>query len=325
MKKFFGAQSTLEFIMLLILVLAGIFVMGPYVVRAVNAYMHSWESSADQSNSMVQIPPWELDPNQLMPCNLVNCDGYDGNNCTVGINRQNCCMYIYKYNDFNNAQSCQSAGGGCTKKSTAQAGVSCCNISHNAGNHNHLCSYGGYSGIFDQNPGDPVYGGAWGEDKCDCQNTPPPDPCENCTGGTANGYCDTNENNTSCPYDPNNGKFCDCGCGNGHCDHTETATSCPADCSYCAGTTLCAGHQGTDDQGSPYQTCVSGHGNNQSGQSCCIWRRPFSCNNSTHQCVLPPGATRTCIKRDMIDNYYYLYGSNIYDYKLSCANNGWCN
>lgn len=62
MKKFFQAQSTLELIMVIILVLAGIFVMGPYVVRSVNAYMRSWEISVSQANSNPNVA---LNPSEI--------------------------------------------------------------------------------------------------------------------------------------------------------------------------------------------------------------------------------------------------------------------
>ncbi|HOD12860.1 MAG TPA: hypothetical protein PLO93_03820 [Candidatus Omnitrophota bacterium] len=62
MKKVFQAQSTLELIMVIILVLAGIFVMGPYVVRSVNAYMRSWEISVSQANSNPNVA---LNPSEI--------------------------------------------------------------------------------------------------------------------------------------------------------------------------------------------------------------------------------------------------------------------
>lgn len=77
MKKFFQAQSTLELIMVIILVLVGIIVMGPYVVRSVNAYMRSWEISASQANSNpnVILNPSEIPggaPPTVMTCGHPN-------------------------------------------------------------------------------------------------------------------------------------------------------------------------------------------------------------------------------------------------------------
>ncbi|MCX5681549.1 MAG: hypothetical protein NT079_04645 [Candidatus Omnitrophica bacterium] len=55
-KKILLAQSTLEFMMIIILVIAGVVVMGPYVIRSVNAYMRSWEIAADQARFNPNVP-----------------------------------------------------------------------------------------------------------------------------------------------------------------------------------------------------------------------------------------------------------------------------
>lgn len=62
MKKNFRAQSPLEFMMIIILVILGVVVMGPYVIRSVNAYMRSWEISVAQANHNpnVMLAPWEV-------------------------------------------------------------------------------------------------------------------------------------------------------------------------------------------------------------------------------------------------------------------------
>ena len=97
MKKFFRAQSTLEFIMILILVLAGILVMGPYVIRSVNAYMRSWEISAEQTkhNPNVALLPQDLDPNISPPetCEDVVCSDYSYDSCPTG--GLQCCLKYY--------------------------------------------------------------------------------------------------------------------------------------------------------------------------------------------------------------------------------------
>lgn len=321
MKKFFGAQSTLEFIMLLILVIAGIFIMGPYVVRAVNAYMRSWEASVEQSkHSMVQIPPWEIDPNQLMPCSLVNCSGYDGDNCTAGINRKNCCVWVRKYFDQNYPNpggpgTCQLVltAEGCASKSSAQLpGAGCCNIAHNAGHHNHLCCYNGASGIFNSGPG---AGGEYCEDKCDC-NMASPNPCANCNAGTCNQVCNTNEN-YSCP---------DCACGNGHCEWMETAANCPADCATGCNYSNCVNYN-TNESG-----CVS-QGNDSQGNKCCVFVKKSKCGGSS--CSTPDGTS--CLPRANALNacrglapgsVLWITGSQKCANKLSCQmndpnNTGW--
>ncbi len=49
MKKIKKAQTTLEYAMIIMLVILSIVVMGPYVIRSVNAHMRSWEVSTDQA------------------------------------------------------------------------------------------------------------------------------------------------------------------------------------------------------------------------------------------------------------------------------------
>lgn len=96
MRKFFSAQSTLEFIMLLILVLAGIFVMGPYVIRSVNAYMRSWEIAAsDAQHKLVSASQFSVCGNGVCEPgeNNFNCpaDCYCGNGtCDPGESYPSC-------------------------------------------------------------------------------------------------------------------------------------------------------------------------------------------------------------------------------------------
>lgn len=101
MKKFLNAQSTLEFIMILILVLAGIVVMGPYVIRSVNAYMRSWEISADQArhSPLVQLNPATssscgngiCEPGESNSNCIQDCPSFCGNSfCDVGETDANC-------------------------------------------------------------------------------------------------------------------------------------------------------------------------------------------------------------------------------------------
>jgi len=103
MKKFFRAQSTLEFIMIIILVLTGIFVMGPYVIRSVNAYMHSWEISAEQArnNPNVQLNPWEMPGGPPPPPTCAtDCSACDENECDNEAPR---CMVLEYFQDIGGA------------------------------------------------------------------------------------------------------------------------------------------------------------------------------------------------------------------------------
>jgi len=102
MKKLFRAQSTLEFMMIIILVLAGIFVMGPYVIRSVNAYLHSWEVSSEQArNQPADILSYN--PHALFLCEFVDCQSrmseWDCSGKAVNFNTEDagCCVWIQPY------------------------------------------------------------------------------------------------------------------------------------------------------------------------------------------------------------------------------------
>ncbi len=84
MKKPFRAQSTLEFIMITILVLAGIVVMGPYVIRSVNAYMRSWEISAEQAQHDYSVSA------NVSGCSSVTCEGLAHDSCCLSLD---CCYW----------------------------------------------------------------------------------------------------------------------------------------------------------------------------------------------------------------------------------------
>ncbi len=96
MKKLFQAQSTLELIMVIILVLAGIFVMGPYVVRSVNAYMRSWEISVSQANSNpnVALDPSEIPGSVPPPPPPIHCNLYS-NPTDCGSHSE--CMWVLEH------------------------------------------------------------------------------------------------------------------------------------------------------------------------------------------------------------------------------------
>ncbi len=63
------AQSTLEYIMIIVTVLAAVTVMIPYVFRGVNAYMRSWEVSVQEARHDVgqEVSAWIIDGAEAPP------------------------------------------------------------------------------------------------------------------------------------------------------------------------------------------------------------------------------------------------------------------
>lgn len=57
-------QNTLEYTTIILVVAAGIIVMGPYVIRSVNAHFKSWE---DAVNDAVNDPMEEASPSEIPP------------------------------------------------------------------------------------------------------------------------------------------------------------------------------------------------------------------------------------------------------------------
>ncbi|MDD3374198.1 MAG: hypothetical protein PHY73_00550 [Candidatus Omnitrophica bacterium] len=89
-----NAQSPLEYIMIIIAVIASITAMGPYVIRGVNAYMRSWEISAEQTqrDTRARLNAWEVpgaEPPLSVECGYFSTDqsgckaavGEDGSRC----------------------------------------------------------------------------------------------------------------------------------------------------------------------------------------------------------------------------------------------------
>lgn len=58
------AQNVLEYTTLILVVAAGIIVMGPYVIRSVNAHFKSWE---DAVNDATNDPMEEADLSDIPP------------------------------------------------------------------------------------------------------------------------------------------------------------------------------------------------------------------------------------------------------------------
>lgn len=85
------AQSIVEYVLLVTLVAVGIIVMGPYVIRAVNAHLKSWDDVVEDSYSDPFIKgPHDFPPpeckcvDEKVGCGLGNCSAtemYYRNNC----------------------------------------------------------------------------------------------------------------------------------------------------------------------------------------------------------------------------------------------------
>jgi len=236
MKKPFRAQSTLEFIMIIILVLAGIVVMGPYVIRSVNAYMKSWETSSSQArhDTTTAITPWQFDPNSIIPCDFVNCDASSNNigicntsissACTSTTEKARCCTYV---------QNFECVGGGSGSPGTCDmVGCQC--------TQRELAIYGGVNST--TTPPTPIL------PLCTHDLYPPGNPdattsCSDknaCTGCT----CDNCSAPSSCGFQPccnqicEDTESCECSdcrkvCNDGVCNHCEKAVPI-TDPSFCA-------------------------------------------------------------------------------------------
>lgn len=125
MKKFPRAQSTLELIMVIILVLAGIIVMGPYVIRGVNAYMRSWEIAVDQANSNpnVEINPWEVPGSTTPTPPTLDCSSFENNSGDCEVNNGLLdCTWVTWYHDT--GDDCLEITN-CANTENLQAGVDC--------------------------------------------------------------------------------------------------------------------------------------------------------------------------------------------------------
>ena len=126
MKNTARSQSTLEFIMIIILVLAGVIVMGPYVIRSVNAYMRSWEISASQSKQdlSVRIQPWELPGGPPPP--TLTCGDYDNSSsdCTANNGSLDCTWVKEWFSNGDPNEPC-SAVTHCAETENLTAGEDC--------------------------------------------------------------------------------------------------------------------------------------------------------------------------------------------------------
>ncbi|MFA6379310.1 MAG: hypothetical protein WCX16_05990 [Candidatus Omnitrophota bacterium] len=127
MKKPFRAQSTLEFMMIIILVLAGVVIMGPYVIRSVNAYMRSWENAASQaqSNPSVVLEPWEI-PGGPPPPPPPTCEDFEDNpsDCEMNNGQLDCTWVQRWYSSGDPNQPCWVVED-CAETANLEAGIDC--------------------------------------------------------------------------------------------------------------------------------------------------------------------------------------------------------
>ena len=82
-KKKLAGQHTIEYIILLTLIMAGIIVMSPYVIRSWNANLKGWEDSVVDSQ---EDPFLEAGPITIQGCDP---SGWEDQGCNFGI-AQNC-------------------------------------------------------------------------------------------------------------------------------------------------------------------------------------------------------------------------------------------
>lgn len=242
MRKPFRAQSTLEFIMIIILVLAGVIVMGPYVIRSVNAYLRSWEVSSEQARNQ----PADIDPYTPVLsgdfCEIFGCTTVYNFACT-GPNSE-VCDYTGLFND---------------KKMLREIAVS------------QYCT-----GNMIPNDPDTV---EFCDDRHACWNKCEAVGSGCCTG-KPDGSCSPPTSMATCPQAPDGETHtscpADCWCGNNKCDWYESTD--PTSPDYCAAD--CAAATCTGGCLKPdYTTCTSEK--QSDGKSCCVWVKKYGCEGGS--------------------------------------------
>src|SRR3989338_373736 len=116
-----SGQNIIEYSLLLILVMAGVYVMGPYVIRAWNAQVKGWEDSIEDSHSDQLLPPGAT-PTLNPPCDclLINPCGLTTPCCGQGT-----CQSFEDSRQF----ICTPLGSGCNPndgKFTCTPDENCC-------------------------------------------------------------------------------------------------------------------------------------------------------------------------------------------------------
>jgi len=287
------AQSTIEFSVVIIVICAAILLMGPYVIRGINAHMKGWEDAVYDSMS---------DP--LMP--VADVPNIPTSGCSYNCGDKICCAGVE--NKDNCIKDCNTCGDGypcsesdCVDPDTPER---CCEDGWDscqtgaAATEVFCCAQEGYfrqSTITDDKT---VKG-----DECASDCVPITNHCGNNTC-----EADKGENKNNCcrdcaPNTPNDGVCCalsrggsesignsqaDCCvgyCGNGHCDSecNEDENTCPADCVFDCSKVDCQNYdkyfENPDYEGSTCHCC----GLHVKYKHCCNF---LSCGNYTNwQCV----------------------------------------
>lgn|GEM_PF-650035 len=333
MKKPFRAQSTLEFIMIIILVLAGVVVMGPYVIRSINAYLHSWEVASSQARNKPDdienyVPGSGSDPD----CPMVSCRSMGNYSACRGSDAtRRCCIWIDGYV----CSGTNGFGGDCylpaasnqypswvldEDKSHCEWRSIALNRKMPDGTPDPMCSEG-----YDPPPPDPDP--TYCENKFNCSShSCSPVGQFACCGGAPDRTCSNSSNpDPTCPPGGETNLTCsaDCWCGNHTCDWYETPDSCPDDCASqtCPDGLNCA----LQEYQTSYGACTAYK--QSDGRSCCVWVKKYACSEGVspacskvtyNRCVLRVNAATNaeqCAKASC---------SSWYDNSSRCCNHCAC-
>ncbi len=231
------AQSTLEYLTVMVLVMVGIVVMGPYVIRSVNAHLKMWEDVADDSYTDPMIKggfdfpaPTCKCPKEPIGCGLGSCKPTEKlyqKNCTpLDCEPQETSCIV---DDTCCTKLCGASGGCPTGQSTLiQCGN---NLQPKNCVPDPICPAGCTGSIPDHATI------CTGSD----QNVPSPTPwipVANCTGAKCEAVCDG-----AYPFDPQLQRCQPPECNipltnvNGDCQGTDVnpALRCPPECPFIAG------------------------------------------------------------------------------------------
>ena len=210
-KKHPSSQTTIEMAAIAVFVLVAMTVMGPYLVRSINAYMRSWELSADLGQSGVNVEGLPGIPEPPPPeCSEFEC--YDFTSQGIDFCQQDtygCCLWVEKYIDVDgecyHEEDPTLSGDGCENKLEATKSE-CPNVPTIPISGSGLCC-GGPDGLDPEPDMTPIFC----QDMWEC--VPPPNECEFCDDGVCDNNCHDGYESCNCPdcmpdsphygYDPN--------------------------------------------------------------------------------------------------------------------------
>jgi len=198
------AQSTIEFSVVIVVICAGILLMGPYVIRGINAHMKGWEDAVYDSMSDPLMPVSDLPAIPTTGC---------GYNCPDGI----CCSGVE--NKDNCIKDCNTCGDGypcwdddCKNKDTPE---NCCEDGWDDLHGDGWCC--AQEGWYEQS--------ALTENK-EKKGDEVQTDCNMLVTCDYDDICDPGETMDNCPED------C-CICGNGTCDRTPCQEHVKGSAYYC--------------------------------------------------------------------------------------------